>query len=340
LLHRIAKKSPKPSGGERWSSDPIDLGALQAFDGDLALKAPSVTFDRLRLDKADIAMTLVNGLVKTQRLTGELYGGPLNGDITLDTTKSINADAALTVKNADISRFEKALSSGKANLDVTLKTDGASVAQMVARLAGKGSLVLEGLDVRSKGAGSALAPILGLVTGLNQLGGQLPGSKGGKGLADITGTFTIEQGVARSQDFKLLSGVGSGEATGTVDLPKWFIDVNGKMDLSQNVLTQLLTKKQNALTTLPFRVYGRLDAPNVKLDTSKLKGGLPVPGLDKVIQKKPGVGKLLEQVFPGIVPPQQQQPQQEQPQQEQPQQEQQPKKVRPEDVLKDLFKIR
>ncbi|MEQ8194672.1 MAG: AsmA family protein [Rhodospirillales bacterium] len=336
LLRYAAKKA----GGERWSSEPIDLSGLQAFDGDIALKAPSVTFDKLRLDNADIAMTLAAGVLKTQRLTGALYGGPLQGDITVNAAKSVKAAAALTVKNADISQYEKALSSGKANLDLNVNTSGTSVAQMVSRLAGKGSLVLEGLDVRSGGTGSALASVLGLVTGLNQLGGQLSASRSGKGgLADITGSFTIEQGVARSQDFKLLAGVGNGEATGTVDLPKWSIDVNGKVDLSQNLLTQLLTKKANVSTVLPFRVYGRLDAPNVKLDTSKLKGGLPVPGLEKMIKKKPGVGKLLEQVFPGVVPQQQQQQQQEQAPQQQ-QQQQQQKKVRPEDILKDLFKIR
>ena len=208
---------------------------------------------------------------------------------------------------------------------------------MVSRLNGTGSFVLEGLDVKARGQGSALAGILNLVVGLNQLGGQLGGSRKGKGLADVTGTFAIDRGIARTQDIKLLSSVGNGDAKGFVDLPRWYLDVNGQVELAKNLLTQLLRRGKQSKTILPFRVYGRLDKPNVKLDTSKIKGGIPIPGLDKLIKKQPGVGKLLDQILPGLGggSSQQQQPQ------TQPQtQPQQKKKIRPEDILKDLFGIR
>ena len=335
MVRRIARRSNRTPG--RWSKDPIDLSGLRAFDATVSLKAPSVRFDQYRLNKADIALTLANGVLKTNRLTGLLYGGTVVGNVTVNASKTPTANVTLNIKNANVRQFEKALSRGRASFDLKLNTAGANVYQMVSRLNGTGSFVLEGLDVKARGQGSALAGILNLVVGLNQLGGQLGGSRKGKGLADVTGTFAIDRGIARIQDIKLLSSVGNGDAKGFVDLPRWYLDVNGQVELAKNLLTQLLRRGKQSKTILPFRVYGRLDKPNVKLDTSKIKGDIPIPGLDKLIKKQPGVGKLLDQILPGLGGGSSQQ---QQPQTQPKTQPQQKKKIRPEDILKDLFGIR
>ncbi len=338
ILHQAARRSSRRSES-RWPMDTIDLSGLRAFDATVNLNAPSVTYNQYRLDNADIGIVLASGVLKTSRLTGGLFGGTLQGAVTVNAAKALQADANLIIKNVNARKLDKTLSRGLASVDVTVNTNGNNVAQMISRLNGKGSFVLEGLDVRSKGKGSSLAGILNLVVGLNKLGGQLGGSRKGKGLADVTGSFTIDKGIARTQDIKLLSSVGNGEATGVVDLPSWYIDVNGQVVLSQNVLTKFLTKNNKTKTTLPFRVYGKLDAPNVKLDTSKIKGGIPIPGLGNLIKKKPGVGKILDQFLPGLGGSSQQQPQTQQPQTQQPAPAPK-KKIRPEDILKDLFGIR
>lgn len=128
-----------------------------------------------------MVLALANGVLQTKKLSGDLYGGSLQGQATVNASKTPRANISLTVKNANVSKIEKALSRGRASLDVNLATAGASVAEMVSHLTGKGSFVLEGLDVRGGGGGSALSGILDLVIGLNQLGGQLGGSRKGKG---------------------------------------------------------------------------------------------------------------------------------------------------------------
>ena len=344
LLQRVARRTNQSQS--RWSSDPIDLSGLRSLDATVSLTAPSVKFDQYRLDKADIALILSNGVLRTNRLTGMLFGGTLQGQATVNASKSTSkststsVNVALTIKNANVSRFEKALSRGSASFDVKLNTTGASVYQMVSRLNGTGNFVLQGLDVKARGQGSALAGILNLVVGLNQFGGQLGGSRKGKGLADSTGTFTIDKGIARTQDIKLLSSVGNGDAKGFIHLPRWYLDVNGQVKLAQNVLTSLLQRGKKSKTVLPFRVYGRLDKPNVKLDTSKIKGGIPIPGLGNIIKKQPGVGKLLDRLIPGSGGGSTQQQPQTQPQTQQPAQPQQKKKISPEDILKGLFGIK
>jgi hypothetical protein len=156
------------------------------------------------------------------------------------------------------------------------------------------------LDVSKAGKGTALSAALGLIAGLNDLGGVLSGKKAGAGLADISGNFTINKGIATSQDLALTSSMGNGRAKGNIDLSRWLIDVTGQVEMSQNFLGLILSGGQATPSLLPFSIKGNLDAPNVKLDTSKFSAAaLPIPGLDNVLKKK-ALGTLLQQIIPGL----------------------------------------
>ncbi len=343
---RAAPTSPPPARRGQWPTDPIDLSALKAFDADVKLKATALAFDKYRLENADLAAQLANGVLKAERVAGVLFGGALQGTAAVDAGATPKINAAVALKDADVGKAVQAFAgqaaaSGRMSMDFTLATAGGNVAAMVSGLNGNGVVALNRLDVSGAGQGSALAGALGLVASLNQLGGALGGPKGRGTQADITGTFTIDKGVARSTDLKLASGLGNGQAQGTVDLPRWGIDVNGQIQLAPNLLTQLVDKRAQAPQPVPFQVSGVLDAPTVKLDVSKLPAGLPIPGADRLLKKK-GVGKALEGILgvPGgqeTTPSQPSQPQA-QPTPQQPQPQQQQRRVRPEDLLKGLFR--
>ena len=113
--------------------------------------------------------------------------------------------------------------------------------------------------------------------------------------ADFSATYTIEKGVAKSEDMRLDSALGNGTALGFADLPAWFIDVEGELQLAHNVVTGLVTgaAESQGSQILPFRLRGPLDAPDIKVDTSSLTGAIRIPGLDKLGNDK-GVGKALK----------------------------------------------
>ena len=88
----------------------------------------------------------------------------------------------------------------------------------------------------------------------------------------------------------LTSPVGNGSAKGVVDLPNWRINTSGTIDLSRSLLLQVLAD-QKGPSLIPFQLSGPIEKPNVKLDTSKIGGGLRIPGgirkkLDKVLKNK------------------------------------------------------
>lgn len=289
----------------RWPTNPIDLMVLKSFDADIMVKSTALVFGNYQLDNADVAATVDDGLLQVQKLNGDLFGGAIAATASIRAASPSTIETAISLKNLDVARGLKAVigetpAAGRAAMDVNLKTSGFTVADLVAALGGRGSIALKGLDVAKTGKGTALSSVLGLVAGLNNLGGVLSGKKAGAGLADVTGSFNINKGIATSNDLALLSSMGNGQAKGNVDLSRWLVDVAGQVEMSQNFLGMILNKGQTTASLLPFSIKGNLDAPNVKLDTSKLQGaGLPIPGLDKVLKKK-GIGNILQQIIPGL----------------------------------------
>ena len=240
----------------------------------------------------------------------------------------------------------EAMATGTGEMNIDLTTGGKSVAALIAGMNGRGALALRKLDVKTGGKGTAMSAALGLVAGLNNIGGALSGGKGKGVAADITGSFSISNGVASSNDFKLVSGMGNGRASGKVDLARWLIDVGGQVDLSQNFLSQVLSQGAPGTSTVPFSIKGRLDAPTVKLDTSKvLIGGLGnIPAVGNLLKKK-GIGSLLQGVLPGLGGSGQSQqpssntpPSSDQPPPPPPPSSTQPQKIKPQDLLKGLLK--
>ncbi|MCC7016825.1 MAG: AsmA family protein [Rhodospirillales bacterium] len=331
--------APSATGRGQWPTEPLDLSALRELDADVKLKAKTLAYDKYRLEDADVAARLEAGSLRAERLAGRLFGGDFQGTLALNAQSATapRVDASFAIKEGDVGHAVRAFTgeasaSGRVALDARLAAAGGSVAAMVASLNGSGSVALTRLDTKAGARGSALAGALDLVKALGELGGALSGRAGG-GQADVTGSFTVERGIARSNDLKLVSGFGNGQARGSVDLPRWHLDVAGEIQLAQNLLTRILDKSGRTAQPLPFSVVGALDAPTVKLDTSKLPGGLPIPGADRLL-KKPGVGDVLQGIIGGQPP--QQQPQQPSPQQQQ--QQQKPQPLRPQDLLRGILR--
>ena len=125
-------------------------------------------------------------------------------------------------------------------------------------------------------------------------------------------------------------GVASG--SGSADLAAWTVDLSGAIQPAPNLLSAVLSITTRKGVNVPFTVTGKLDAPRIKVDTASLgTGGVPVPGLDKLLKKK-GVGDVLQ----GILGGGQQQPAQ--PQAEQPAAPtEEKKKVTPQDLLRGIL---
>lgn len=342
LLVRIA------TGGGRFSADAIDLSALGLADADITLKSESLTFGKYTLSGVDLAASLKNGVLNTNRLTGRIFGGALTaGGRIAGAGRSGKYAARLDLRNLGLPAAMRALGSpalkaGRLTFAADLTSTGGSAADIVAGLAGEGRFELRGIDPAGAGRGSLLAPVIGILQPFNALGGR-PGG----GLADVASTFQVARGVASFDDLKLSSGAGSGSARGSIDLPNWRVRTSGEVRLDRNLLGALLSRQTRLPPVVPFEITGRLDSPNVKLKIGGTgTGGIAIPGLDKLKKKNPGVGAVVDQLLPGILggtrqtgePQPSTEPTPLEPGPQQPPQQQRNRQPRADDVLKEFLR--
>jgi len=296
------------NNSERWSRTPIDFTYLNSFDSDVELAARNVIYDKLRLAQIKLKASLREGKLKIHEATGNTFGGNLvvNGILNAKTKRSqIETQFSLNSLNlpSALQSFQdRTLSSGTMDFSGNFRTKGQNVADLVSHLNGVGSVSLKNLGVSSSTQTNAgFAGITSLLASLNQFAATV-GGRTNLAKANVQGRFRIVNGIAEFNNTTLTSGMGNGIAKGLIDLNSWKLNSTGSLNISQNILMQMLMK-ENAPKSIPFQISGLLDKPNVKLDTSGFSiKRIRIPGkigkkLGRVLEKK-GIGSVLQEILP------------------------------------------
>lgn len=255
----------------RWSTEPFDLSAFAAVDANLDVTAKYVSGRGLVVEDVTAPLTLSNGMLNVPSWRGQVYGGPASGDISISINSPVTVQTRLEIKDALVDRIGGAFSasssaSGKASLAGAFATQGTNQRDLVSNLSGQGAFAASGLDANKAGQGAFAQLAMAPVRALSQLGGLLGGGVT-DGFASMGARFTGTNGVFELTDATLKSNVYSGEFSGTIDLPRWRIESDGKVRLEANLITQLLGNRLQMPSLIPISVSGSLDAPNVKMDT-------------------------------------------------------------------------
>lgn len=282
---------------ERWSRALIDLSALRALDADVNLRMAALTSDRIRLTEPAIQAVLTNGQLDLKQFTANLFGGALAAKGKLDAAAAVpTVSADVSASNVDLATILKTFAetvraTGPVSANAKLTTAGNSVAAFVsalsgqANLAGRVQLIATQKEEQLAGAVGLAAVLFGdkvkelkqagdLTNELMQAFGRAP--------ADLSGNFTIDRGVARTND-TVLNGAGARALTaGAVDLPRWLID------------TATSVRRSGRDTQEPFisvALSGPLDDPNPKFGGSILS----------LRSKSSEPSNPLQQILPGVL---------------------------------------
>jgi uncharacterized protein involved in outer membrane biogenesis len=247
----------------------------------------------------------------------------------LDAKKVPKLDGKVKVTGANVGKALFAgrqfdITNGILDFDMSVATRGQSQHDMVAALAGQGKLavrdgIITGFDL--KAVNDRLKNLDRSLDFLTLFAGAMKG--GTTKFSSLDGTMRIEKGVVRSDDFRMVSDSGTGEAKGYTDLPDWNMDIQAQFQLSGH---------SNAP---PFRVRltGPPDRPDQKINYNDLQKFL----VGRVVEK--GVGDLLKKVLPGVAPERQPgaqpQAQSSQPSEAQPPP---PEQLKPKDFIRGLLK--
>jgi len=218
---------PKAEGSDQsgeasaggWSEEPIALPPLDLAEVDFALSLQSLAVQGIELGKTALALKLAGNRLSTELKEMALYGGSATGEMTVAAPDGVPAISqkfqldgldALPFLTA-VADFERLEGEASARLDVT--TRGGSELQLVQGLNGTGAVTftdgaLVGINIAAmvRNAASAfLSPAAG--------------EQRKTDFGELSGTFTITNGLLNNDDMRLQAPVLRVNGRGQVDLP-------------------------------------------------------------------------------------------------------------------------
>lgn len=290
-----------PSREQRSSADaqvppsaPVAVFAPAAFDADVNLNVRETKLAGLTIGASAVSVGMRDGVLNATLGSMQLYGGQGQGKLSIDGSKPVPTFATELTLNgvqaapllADAANFK--LLSGNANLSISLSGAGSSMSEVRTSVAGNANLSLsggaiEGIDLTAliKSVGSGEMPTME----------QSQGAK--TEFSDLSGTFTIASGLARTTDLEMTSPLLKVTAKGTVDT------IIGDINLLAE--PQIVAGPQGkggandlAGLSIPLRIEGPLAHPSVR---PELKGLFANP--EQASKAVNQIGAVLQKKFKG-----------------------------------------
>jgi uncharacterized protein involved in outer membrane biogenesis len=270
---RLAQASAAPATpaatDRRWSRETFDLAPLALVDADLSLAGDGLTWNRLRIERPVAVVTLGDGVLHLDRLSGGVFGGTIEASGQIAAGGGGQARSDVTVRHAAL---EQALQdaagvgvlAGRADVDLALAAAGRSPAELIASLQGNGRLTsqegtIPGIDLPAVSArlneSNRAVDLPGLFRGL---------AGGTTRYRTLEGDFRVADGVVRSDDFRLVADSGAARAEMTIDLPRWLFHSRLELRLTDHP----------AAPPFAITLDGPLDAPRRIFDVNALEGYL------------------------------------------------------------------
>jgi AsmA protein len=275
---------------------PLAFNRLKGVDADLALTIGALILPEIKLDKVALTAALHGGVLKADFSNISAYGGSGKGTATVDANgpaptfhnvvdmSGVRAELLL----AQMATGPQVRSSSSVHLDLTSRGD--SEAQITRGLSGRVSV--------NFGAGTISGVDLGAVARLlqstaNLLGGAL-GDRANTQFNSLAASFTVQNGVAHTSDFRLTGPSIAMTGAGTVNLAShqidFHLDPTAKVGIAGIHVAQI---------GIPFYVRGNWSNPSFEPDPAGLAKGVvgTVGGTATQILSVPG--SALKSLFGG-----------------------------------------
>ncbi len=211
--------TPAPAKAQQWSTEPIDASALKSINADLSLSMKALIYQKIKIGKSALKVTLRGGRLTLDLTELALYQGAGKGRIVVDASKpvlgieesfelsGIQAEPFLR-DAADIDRLQ-----GRANATIKVRGSGRSQLDIVKSLNGNGAVTFLNGSIKGLNLASMVRSISldALTKGVN------PAQK--TDFSELSGTFTIKRGILENRDLQMLSPLLRVTGAGTSNLP-------------------------------------------------------------------------------------------------------------------------
>jgi AsmA protein len=252
--------------GEPWSDRQFNFEALNFFDAAMRISASDFTIGSFRLAPTAVQLTLDKGVIQGTVADTGLYGGTLDGTVSLDAAGAVPTHA-LHVRLAgvsalpllsDVAGFASLEGTMRANIDVN--SSGASQRSAISSLAGTVDVALANGAVR----GIDVSKLMHNLTSTILEGWQQnPSDK--TPLSDLDASFSLANGVATTTNLVLTGPIARITGTGSINIAEKTLQL--KVDPRLNV-GQQNTSASGGGTGLgvPVLIEGNWSAPRIYPD--------------------------------------------------------------------------
>jgi AsmA protein len=286
-----------PATATQWSTEPIDFSGLNSINGSFDLSADKILTGDLTIGRSALAMVFEGGVMTTTLKEMALYDGKGSGNIRIDGRKPASQVAARFAFSglqilpffSDAAGFDRVRGTGNLLLDIA--TGGRNQKEMMQNLSGSGNMTIAngaivGVDI----AGMIRDALSFIVQGWTK------GERRDTDFSELSGSFTIAQGVLNNKDLNLIGPLVRMGGHGDINIaeqslnyvvePKFVATLKGQGDAGQ---------RKGVL--VPIKVTGSWHDPKFSPDLAGILSD-PAAALESVnqikqsIQEK-GVGGLV-----------------------------------------------
>lgn len=241
--------------GSSWSQAPLDLSGLRALDANLDLTVGALQFQRMSFSNVALNMRIANGALDARLTRISLYDGAGAARMIADgsgatpriavelNAENIQAEPLLR----DAIGFDKI--AGRGRLSASLVGTGASQAAIMRSLRGNAAFTFN--DGQWKGVN--LAQVARTVQAA--LSGQAVGGGASTDFAELAANFTVADGVAATDNLRLLNPYIRLEGRGLVNIGAQSIDMRLAPRAVQTIEGQG-GQSDVAGIGVPFRISG------------------------------------------------------------------------------------
>jgi AsmA protein len=294
-----AEKKSEASNESEKSEAPIDLSALKGLNASGTLRAGSLQVKNIKARNVRVSFKMVNGKLDVAPHAADLYGGSLQGSMSLDANGNLVAlkESLTAIEIAPLLKdvADKDVIEGKGDIALDVTTHGGTTTAMKKALAGSARVTLRDGAIKGINLAQTLRNAKAKLSGGNV---SQPANAADKtDFSEFGASFKIANGVAHNDDLSAKS-------------PFLRLGGNGDIDVGNSNVNYLLKaavvasaggqggQEADALKglTVPVRVSGPFEKPGFTVEFGSMVSDVAKAKID---EKKQEVQQKIEDKLKG-----------------------------------------
>jgi AsmA protein len=280
-----------------WSSEPINLSALNAVDVDAKLSVNSLTASGYPFEDVEALLNLKSGLLKLNQFDAKLHGGTVSAKGEISATNRWSITSQLTqipFRKLTEKMMDKVAVTGMTDANLSLSSSGKSLQAWMQQLSGGGNLTIGQGKIEGYSLPKLFRKVIGLATPQTAQSNIAEQTN----FSQIRTAFSIDKGVMRLREGGLEGDRLRAGAGGTVSLAQQSLNLT----LTPELIPQIEVTEANqqvAGLMVPVNVTGSFDNISVRPDYSKTLGNLlkDPKNLENTLKNFKQEGKAIEDSF-------------------------------------------